>query len=217
MGTFSKGILGRFKGLVGTVVGSKWKGRTVMRSRQEPRTKGSFSQKQLEQQAKFSLMINFLQQLKPLLNQTFDRSPKSMTGFNKALSYNIVQAIAGNFPAFTIDYARVQLSQGSLPGVVSPTCSSTVAGKLVFTWPDNSNGSELNASELASDLVYLAIYSQEINQWVYGLGAAQRDAETATLQVKGFTGRPVHTYLGFISFDGSKVSNSFYTGIVTVS
>ncbi|MFI5155393.1 MAG: DUF6266 family protein [Chitinophagales bacterium] len=113
MGLFSKGILGRFQGLVGTLIGSTLKVKTLMSSRPEPRNNGSFSQKQLEQQAKFALMINFLQQLKSLRNQTFDRTPKSMSGFNKALSYNIVQAIAGNFPAFPIDNSKVQLSQGS--------------------------------------------------------------------------------------------------------
>ena len=42
MGTFKKGILGGFNGTVGTVVGSNWKGITVMRSRPKDR-KGGFS------------------------------------------------------------------------------------------------------------------------------------------------------------------------------
>ena len=56
MGTISKGILGGFNGTVGTVVGATWKGITYMRSKADRR---SFtpSQKQLEQQAKFGLVM----------------------------------------------------------------------------------------------------------------------------------------------------------------
>jgi hypothetical protein len=39
MGTFNKGILGGFSGKTGTVIGSNWKGRTVMRSLPGKRTK----------------------------------------------------------------------------------------------------------------------------------------------------------------------------------
>ena len=60
-----------------------------------------------------------------------------MTGFNKAFSVNS-EAVAGVFPAFTVDYPKILLSKGSLPNATSPTAASTVAGKLAFTWVDNS-------------------------------------------------------------------------------
>ena len=212
MATYQKGILEGLSGKLGNLVFAQRKGVTVIRSRPGPRLKESFTQKQVEQQAKFSLMVRFLRPLTGLLNQTFGRNAKAMSCFNAALSYNIKHSIVGHFPALRIDYSEVQLSRGNLQGIASAICIPLVAGKLAFIWSYNSS----SASQ-AADLVFLAVYCQDFNQWVYCLGAAQRDTEIATLKVNGFIGKSVQTWMGFISADGNNSSNSFYTGMVTVS
>ena len=73
MGTIKTGILGGFNGTVGTVVGSNWKGISTMRARPKGR-KGSFSPAQLQQQARFALMISFLQPLSILMNVTYKKA-----------------------------------------------------------------------------------------------------------------------------------------------
>src|SRR6059058_5524667 len=103
MGTFVKGILGSFSGKVGTVVGSTWKGIPVMKSLSGPR-KGSPTLLQLEQQARFTLMIKFLRPLTALFNETFSSGAVGMSGFNKAFSYNVLNGITGVYPAFTVNY-----------------------------------------------------------------------------------------------------------------
>ncbi len=60
MGTFEKGYLGGFSGKVGTAVGSTWKGLNVLRSRPPRKRKGQPSDLQLQSQAKFGLITNFL-------------------------------------------------------------------------------------------------------------------------------------------------------------
>ena len=115
MGTFKQGILGSFSGKVGTVIGSTWRGLWVMRGL-ITKKKGKSDPAQLEQQAKFSLMIKFLRPLGSLVSQTYDTSPAEMTGINKAFSDNLKNAITGVYPAFTVDYSKVVLSQGILPG-----------------------------------------------------------------------------------------------------
>jgi hypothetical protein len=105
MGTIVKGILGGFSGKVGTVVGSTWKGLAVMKSVPGPR-KGSPTLLQLEQQARFTLMIKFLQPLTALFNQTFGSGAVGMSEFNKAFSYNVLNAITGVYPAFTVNLQR---------------------------------------------------------------------------------------------------------------
>src|ERR1700741_3098626 len=59
MATFNKGILGGFSGKTGSVIGSNWKGRTVMRSLPGKRSKAP-TQVQLDQQEKFKLVVGFL-------------------------------------------------------------------------------------------------------------------------------------------------------------
>jgi hypothetical protein len=85
MGTITKGILGGFNGKVGTVVGSKWKNKLVMRSAPGPR-KGKPSKAQTEQQVKFSVMIKFLQPLTPLLELTYKKVAVGITSLNSTIS-----------------------------------------------------------------------------------------------------------------------------------
>ena len=212
MGTFEKGYLGGFSGKVGTAVGSSWKNLNVLRSRPPSKRRGQPSELQLERQAKFSLMTNFLQPLTDLLNQTYSKSAAArMSGFNKAFSVNN-EAITGVYPAFAIDYPKVLLSKGSLPNVTTPAAASAAAGKLTFTWIDNSG---IN-SALISDLAFVAAYDEDLRHWIFIQKAAARNAATYTLDVTPFSGKTVQTYIGFMSADRKKVASSWYTGQVNI-
>ena len=212
MGTINTGILGGFNGKVGSVVGSHWKGKSTMRAKPKGR-KGKASPAQLEQQTRFALMMSFLQPISDFMNLTYKKSAKGMSGFNKVFSENLINAIAGVYPAFTIDYSRVVLSKGGIPGVTKPLAASPVAGKLVFTWTDNTSSTDL---ALSSDIVFVAAYNEELNQWVYLSSAAARSAGTFTLDLTAFEGKPVQTYMGIMSADRNKTGPSIYTGVVNV-
>ena len=210
MGTHIGGILGRFSGKVGAVIGSRWKGKWVMRGRPDVR-KGKPNPALQQQQAKFALMVKFLQPLSLLLNDTHDTLPDDMTGFNNAVSENLRNAITGIYPALTIDYSKVVLSKGVLQNVSAIAATSTAAGKLSFTWTDNSNG-----KTLATDTAFVAAYCADLNRWIYFEQAAPRNAGTYSLDVTAFSGKAVQTYIGFVSADGQTVSNSLFTGQVNV-
>ena len=66
MATFEKGILGGFSGKVGNVVGSRWRGKNVMRSLPQ---RGNYTptEKQEEQRLKFKTVIGFLTPLVGIL------------------------------------------------------------------------------------------------------------------------------------------------------
>jgi hypothetical protein len=161
MGTISGGVLGGFNGKVGAVVGSHWKGKSVMRGR-STKKKAKSSVLQLVQQAKFALMVNFLQAITDFLNVSYKKAAVQMLGFNKALSTNIQFAVTGTYPDFTIDYPKVQLSRGVLPNIGTPSAASTVAGKVAFTWTDNPNVT----GALSSDIAYVAAYNEELKHWI---------------------------------------------------
>ena len=114
MGVISKGILGGFSGLVGTVVGSHWKGIDYMRSKPTKRSAASYSQAQLDQQLKFGVTTHFLQSLGGLPEQTFHRYAVQKTSRNSALSYLLKHAITGSSPDFTLDYSKVLISRGDI-------------------------------------------------------------------------------------------------------
>ncbi len=72
MGKLVNGILGGFRGTIGPVVGTQWKGIEVMRSR-PPRKRRKSTEAQLKQMAKLSLMTQFVHPLTAVTEQ--DLSP----------------------------------------------------------------------------------------------------------------------------------------------
>jgi Family of unknown function (DUF6266) len=218
MGKLLKGVNGPFSGKVGTAVGYMWKDLAVIRSRPERRRK-PFSEKELNQQARFTLMNQFLVTVKDLLNISFAHLAYRMSGYNKGFSYNVKAAILGIRPNLSIDYPAVLLSRGDLAKAESATAMALSPYTLQFNWIDQSGKG--NAHE--TDQVYVAVFSTEKKRWFYRLDVATRSAGRFTLELNKvlldpseFTGKPLQTYIGFIAANGSDASDSVYTGMVNM-
>ena len=206
MSTFNQGILGPFSGKVGTVIGGSWKGISYMRgiaaSVSNPRTPA-----QLNQRAKFSTAIKFLQPLTSFLRIGFKNDAVKMSAFNAAMSYTVKNALTGTYPAFTIDYSKVYVSQGNLPGALNPTTVSATAGAVEFTWEDNS----WEADASAEDQAVMVVYNPARQAAVSVIGGITRavGAQTITLP-DSFAGDEVQCYIAFINANQSVISNSQY-------
>ena len=68
MGTYNKGILGPFRGIVGPVVGSTFRGKDVMRSRPRKSNRAATAL-QLQQRAKFRRVTQFLTPVRVLVSE----------------------------------------------------------------------------------------------------------------------------------------------------
>ncbi len=211
MAIMNKGILGPISGTVGTVIGGSWKGISYVRSQSTSR-RTSFTQPQLEQQAKFSTTMKFLQPMTGLLSTSFREFAVEMTGFNNAMRYTLKNAISGAYPAYTIDYSLALVSRGDLPNAGNPSAASTVAGTINFQWTDNTGVGRA----LATDASILVVYCPARNQCIYTTAGAARSVGTEAFAVSSFSGEQVHTFIGFISADGKNIANSMYTGALTV-
>ncbi len=208
MAKLSQGINGPFSGKVGAVVGYTWKGIAVMRGRPSPRTK-PFTPKELNHQAKFRLMNRFLIPANGLLNVTFAHLAIGMSAFNKAFSYNVKNAIAGIQPNLVIDYGMALISRGDLPGAESAVVGTVSPGLLLFTWTDNSG----KGNAKATDKAFVAVYSEELSNWDYRLDIATRSQGKCEMLMMNIPGKPVQTFIGFISADGKDESDSACTGL----
>src|SRR5438309_2280308 len=113
MARLPQGILGPVSGSVGTIVGASWKDVDYIRSK-STKPKGDPTALQLDNQYKFSAVINFVSTMTELLNQTFTKYATSMSPSNAAFSYNFQNAITGTSPDYSIDYANALVSRGDL-------------------------------------------------------------------------------------------------------
>lgn len=168
---------------------------------------------QRQQRAKFSQMNKFLGPIIPFLNETKKTVDIDLTGYNKAFSYNVKNAMGGTYPDLIINYSMVLLSRGDLPNIKSVQAESHSTGQITFNWTDNS-GTGLARSD---DKAFLAIYCPEINQWICELNLTERSAGSHLFNVTPFSGRTVHIYAGFLSVDGKEVSDSLYVGSTQVN
>ena len=213
MGTIKKGILGGFSGIVGTVNGASWKGIDYMRSRatsiSNPRTPA-----QVEQRAKFTAVGMFLKPLTAFLRIGFKSAAVKMSAYNAAMSFNLKNAITGIYPAFDIDYSKVLVSQGTLPGALNPATVSATAGTVRFTWENNSW--ETNAS--ADDQAVLVVYNPAKQAAVSVIGAIARSVGSQTIILpNSFTEDQVQCYIAFINANQSVISNSEYVSGLIVT
>ena len=66
------GILGPFIGTVGTVIGSKWKNKSTMRSLRSPSKRDKHpTPKQSKQRSRFGFTSHFMKGLGPLVKNSF--------------------------------------------------------------------------------------------------------------------------------------------------
>ena len=213
MGSILKGILGGFRGTVGTVVGSSWRGIDYIRSKSASRN-STPSEKQLEQRAKFKMVSDFLNTISGLLKVTFASFAVNQTARNNALDYTLENAVTGIYPNVSLDFSQVLVARGSkLPNASNVAASSAAAGKVTYNWLDNSG----IGGATATDKAIMVVHCPELKQTVYNMAGPARNALTGELNVPEFAGKQVHSWLSFITEDGKHVATSLYTGSMNVA
>ncbi len=212
MGIIVKGILGGFRGTVGTVVGGSWKGIDYMKSLPVISSTDP-TPKQLEQREKFKTVVDFIRPLMGLIQIGFKAAAKNMTEYNAAFAYNYKNALDGNYPSFSINYDFALLTSGVLPNVGTPVATAEPASIIKFTWLNNA-GTGIAA---AVDKMILVVYCPELKDSIYVVGSKMRSDLTANIDATAFSGKVVHTWISCLADDERTVATSVYTGQLTVS
>jgi len=212
MGTYSKGILGPFSGKVGTVVGANWRGKNILRSLPK-KTVRTPSEIQLLQQQKFAAVSAFLTPIAPVLSRYFGLGSTALTRRNQAMSYHLLQAVTYAAPDFVMEYTKVLIAKGDLPGIQNPVVTASGSNSLHYTWQDNSGQGQAESG----DLLVVVVYEPLSGQFMYLLNAAIRGDETAyVILPASFAGLEVQSWITFASADESRYATSVYMGATTV-
>ncbi|WP_262886117.1 DUF6266 family protein [Flavobacterium phycosphaerae] len=213
MGTYNKGILGPFSGKVGTVVGANWRGKDVMRSLPK-KTDRTPTDTQLLQREKFTAVSNFLTPISPVISKCFGSGSGELTRRNQAMSYHMKEAVTYVDPDFEIDFAKVMVAKGDLPGVQNPAVSSPNPNTLKYDWDDNSG----QGSAKATDTLVVVVFAPATGLYYYTLNAAARVSKVAVITLPTFfAGVEVQSWISFVAEDGKSYATSVYMGAIVVS
>jgi hypothetical protein len=212
MATFEKGILGGFSGKVGSVVGTRWRGKNVMRSLPQ-RGRYTPSAKQEEQRQKFKTVIGFLSPIVEVLNLYFGNPQGDRSRANLATSYHLKNAVVSSPTGMVMDYAKVLISKGELRGIDAGTLAAGATQTLDFGWEDNSG----QGKATATDELMVVVYAPDLKLFYTNVEVATRDATTATVTLPNFmAGFEVEVWASFSKPDTNFSAISTYMGAITV-
>lgn len=213
MGEIKKGILGGFSGTVGTVVGSNWRGKDIIKSR--PTASGKMpTPKQMEQRVKFGAAVKFLAPLKAVQGTYFGAPQGSRSRVNLATSYHLTEAVqvVGGIPQLVFN--KVLVTKGELAGFQNPTVTPGTGQTLLFEWEDNS----AQGKAAPTDVFECAVYCAEVKQFVVLSSGNTRDEGVGSVQLPtALAGRQVQVYGYFRNMEETAACTSLYLGAVMVS
>lgn len=212
MGTYEKGILGAFSGLVGPVVGATFRGRNVMRGRPR-KTKRKATPDQLAQRLRFAAVTQFLTPAKVVLSEYFGMPSGARSRYNLATSYHLQEAVDFDGTVATILYNKALFSRGTLLPPQNLQATMLAGGLLELDWTDNS---EQGATK-ASDTLLVLLYDPLTRIYEFYVDAGSRGDASATITLPDYlAGAVVQGWAFMASADGLLKSTSQYLGEMTV-
>lgn len=207
MGKIEKGILGGFSGKVGPVVGANWRGIDVMRSRPKKSGKPA-TEPQLVTRSKFSLVTQFLAPIKGLLSKYFGQPAGEKSRVNLATSYHIKDAVTGVLPNFEIDFQKVIITKGELPGLDDAATEIKPNAVLGISWVNNSGQGQAQAT----DLVLLVAFNTTKNLFDFSQQATRSATDYDYNLPDSWSGDTVHLWVAVTSDEREMCSVSSYLG-----
>ena len=209
MAKVRQGILGGFRGRVGNIVGTGWKGIAVMKSLPltvaNPRTAG-----QVQQRNKFKTLVKLATViLAALVKPLWDRFASNMSGFNAFISANQ----SAFFSDGTLDWRNMIISRGRmLPPILGDYNVSGGSFTIELTNPIGDRFA------LPTDNIYLLIMDGNDLKPRFAGQVAQTRGSGSTVNVSGslqdITSMAYETaiFAAYLRNDGSEVSNSANNG-----
>ena len=216
MAKLEQGILGPFRGTVGTVIGYRWRDRWCMRARPS-HYHDRRSEAQLQQRSRFKAMIQFASPATPLLrlglrawaaehgltegnaflrmNHGCFSSMASMTSLTSMASATSTTSTTSMTSATgNIDYPRLRFSHGTLPPIQKAAARRVDATTVNVGWERGLGR--------GADTVHLYAYCPAAG-WGLAVGAVERSVKYAQFVLpQEFAGEEVHLWAFAVNAEG---------------
>lgn len=209
MAIIKQGILGGIQNKIGNVVGSSWKGISVLKSLPvsvaNPRTAG-----QVAQRNRFSFTVAFATAiLAEVIKPLWDRFAQRQSGYNAFVSRNI-QCFSDTG---LTSPENLVISSGKMSATTIASVSNNIARTVVMiAWTDDSG----QGFKQATDTLFVVLRNRTTEEIkAYGVATA-RTAEVQSLPIAMSAGDVIDVWMAFRRVDGTIVSDSSYSSF-TVS
>lgn len=209
MGVLSRGILGGFRGKVGPVIGSSWKGIDVMKSKPlsvaNPRTPAQTAQRNA-----FSGVVALASAiLVGIVKPLWDRFAQQESGFNAFISANI-----GNFNSTGIisNFPGMVFSRGKLDNIeVTSAAFDASDANVTILW--NTTGG------FPDDMLYFVAIRESDQAVLTARTVDERSVGSSVLPISTpmAAGETIHYYFMARKADGTEVSDSTATSTTVVA
>jgi hypothetical protein len=211
MARLSSGILGPIHGKLGAIVGAVWKQTAYVRTMpKEKKTGFRATPAQIACREKFKFVQQWLVPFYAYVTIGFRNFAKDKTEINAAFSAIYRNAIVGVYPDLSIDYGKVVLTKGNLPGLFATQAMLAQPDLLKLNWKRNHND-----DSSTDDQVMLIVYNRElkiVDGFIGGCNRANLQC-SLTLNPK-LIGKSLDVYVSVVSLNGKRVANSEYLGKV---
>ena len=207
MAILSNGAFGHPNGKIGNMVFYKLKGQTVCR---EIGKQGKPSRKQLANYQAMQVTMALVKPMKDFIRNSFELEARGTVknAHNLAVSYNKKQALQGEYPNISVDYSKVVLSYGELPGARDFSISKTETG-LILNW----NPESYAGGHDGDDILMIQLCHPLRKKGSTFLNASRRDSGQVFIPVsQSYIHEPIEAYACFKPADGKQISNSIYLG-----
>ncbi len=222
MAKLEQGILGPFRGKVGTVVGYMWRGKHVVRGYRKEINYPNTANQRAERDW-FVSMVRFAATARQALllgmrekaarwqmteGNAFVKMNKSAFKRNQIEKIESIDSIDSMDSMNSIDYQRIILSEGSAAPVRFSTAN--VDGNSVLSVDFEKNGGMSRAR--GGDRVYLYIYNTATREGFLSHPAERRSGRLAVQLPDGWTERNVKLW-GFVVDKEGRASGSAYVEV----
>ena len=162
----------------------------------------------MEQRAKFALVNSELAKFREVIKQ----GHKDKYAIRTVSGFMLRNGVQGVYPDFTIDYSKINVASGPLPGVSDVIATPDLATTLVNLSWDTTIG-VLGVAGSETDILNIVAYN-ETKQLCIMIESLNRSTGASTVELpEGWFGDEVHIWAYMSSVDGVYNSDSTYVGL----
>ena len=222
MARLKEGFLGAFQGVLGTGEGYIRKGVPMIRAKKR-KTKKKASKLQLAQRQKMKVVNDFVKTMTLFVATGFEliAQNETFTANNAAKSYQMRNALQGEYPDIAINYGAAVLTKGTLSPVLNPTAAALENG-VQFNWEFEPESDFYNRRAQVMMLVHAPMLKydpkKKKEQSFFSLSGARRTEGTDILELPAyFKNTELHLYISLIADDRKSISDSIYVGTTIIT